>query len=125
MRWLSLALVSELVTVPACVADPSQIIVLEKDAQGNWRARGLPEQELQEHQQAIDYAEDHLKKAFDSRTDPPPEVPGPLRLPSNSHTPDWAGSSHLILDSLGFKFFGDIYPSSVVPLQSVRGSPRF
>ena len=53
-----------------------QIVVLEKKKE-NWEARELGEHELRDHQEAIDYAENHMRKAFDER----PEAPAPPDAP--------------------------------------------
>jgi hypothetical protein len=64
-------------TSPGGVSDPTQIVLLEQ-VKGDWRARELEHQELQEHKQAVDYAENYLQAAFDresARPEPPPSPP--------------------------------------------------
>lgn len=66
-------------TNPGGVADPVQVCVLEK-SKGGWIARELPDEELQEHRQAILDAEDRLrnfKAAISSEPSTPPAPPTP------------------------------------------------
>jgi hypothetical protein len=49
-------------TSPGGVAEPIQIIVLERDAAGHWSARELQDGDMREHRQAIADAEAHLRR---------------------------------------------------------------
>jgi hypothetical protein len=66
-------------TAPGGISEPVQIVVLERSGDG-WRARELPEEEQQEHQEAITFAEQHLacyresfSRTLEGRTPEPPK----------------------------------------------------
>lgn len=72
------ALNHAIATAPGGISEPTQIVVLERSNDA-WRARELPEEEQQEHQEAITFAEKHLasyREAFtrtiEGRTPEPP-----------------------------------------------------
>ena len=65
-------------TAPGGIGDPTQMILTEKVSNDQWQARELPQEELQEHKEAISCAECSLSnfrdsfKSTDSKDIPPP-----------------------------------------------------
>jgi hypothetical protein len=71
-------------TAPGWVADPIQLAVLQRH-QGEWKASNLTDTDLDEHRQAIEAAEKHLRTFADTMrirpgaVTPVPEPPKPAR----------------------------------------------
>ncbi len=61
-------------TNPGGISEPKQIIVMEREGD-NWRARELPNEELEEHSEAIGRVEQYLGEFFTRQAEQPPPPP--------------------------------------------------